>query len=123
MTVGPWLTSLLRSEFAAKADYVQFPVDHTIYRPDAVTSAHPKPRVVYLAKPDTPRRCYLLGLEMLRDLHRKIPEVEIILFGSNETDSHQIPFEHTNLGVIKDLQEATEGALLQRNSGRGVFDD
>lgn len=83
ITLGPWLAKLLREDYHAIADHFDFAVDRTIYHPRTLLRKVGK-RVCFYARPSTPRRAYELGLAALRTLHKRLPEAEIIFFGSQE---------------------------------------
>ena len=82
ITLGPWLTRLLRADYHARSDYFDFAVDADTYRPKS--GARDKKRVCFYARPATPRRGYELGLDAFAELSRKFPEVEIVFFGTVE---------------------------------------
>lgn len=113
ITLGRWLTKMLTERYNAEADYFLMPIDHTVYFPRDVKKE--KRRIVFLARPEMPRRRYELGLSALQIFHRKHPDVEIVLFGSSQIDSAKIPFAHTNLRVVIELDE-----LAQLYSGADV---
>jgi glycosyltransferase involved in cell wall biosynthesis len=102
---GAWCSQLLRRQFGATADHFDFPLDQSIY--------FPRPRrkkevnVVFFARPEMPRRCYGLGIAMLRELHRLMPEVEIIMFGAN-IDPGTLDFPVTVRGVLPTLNDLAQ---------------
>lgn len=111
ITSGPWCEVLLKREFGAEADHFEFPIDRDVYFPRARTRL--SPNVLYFAKPEMPRRCYELGVMMLREFHRLAPEVEIIMYGSRDVDLATLGFPATLQGVlptINDLAQAYANA-------------
>jgi SAM-dependent methyltransferase/glycosyltransferase involved in cell wall biosynthesis len=111
ITSGPWCEVLLKREFGAEADHFEFPIDRDVYFPRQRTRH--TPNVLYFAKPEMPRRCYELGVMMLREFHRLAPEVEIIMYGSRNVDLATLGFPATLQGVlptINDLAQAYANA-------------
>ncbi len=99
ITLGPWLTNLLRDRYDAEADYFDFPVDTAIYYPRALPKPT-RPRVVFYARPSTPRRAFSLGVEALARVHRLRPDVEIVFFGADDLSAYAVPFPYVNRGVL-----------------------
>jgi glycosyltransferase involved in cell wall biosynthesis len=82
ITSGIWCERVLRRDFGMEADHFRFPVDRQIYYPRP--EIRRENRIIFFAKPEMPRRCFELGVEALRILNRKRPEVEIVFFGSSK---------------------------------------
>ncbi|MEO1665586.1 MAG: glycosyltransferase [Chloroflexota bacterium] len=118
ITLGKWLTKTLRQRYGAKADYFQFPIAHEVYYPPENTDPQArKKQVLFLARPEMPRRRYPLGIEALKMVADKFPDVEFILYGSVGIESSSIPFGHTNLKVVNDV---TDLANMYREARVGV---
>ncbi|MCA3564999.1 MAG: glycosyltransferase [Methylocystis sp.] len=103
ITSGPWCERLLKSEYAMDADHFQFPIDRSIYfeRPEIAR----KKRVIFFAKPDMPRRCFEIGVQALRALHKFRPEFEILLFGSNQVKNYDLGFPATVSGILPGIDD------------------
>jgi glycosyltransferase involved in cell wall biosynthesis len=103
IAASPWLRDLLIKRYAASADAFQLGVDHDLYRP------RPVPRrqdtVIYYARHVTPRRAVPVGLMALAELHRRRPDLRIVLFGDEGRLESPFPYEH--LGVLTPPQLAT----------------
>ncbi len=113
ITSGPWCEHLLKRDFGAEADHFEFPIDREVYFPRPRTKENLN--VLYFAKPEMPRRCYELGVMMLRELHRIMPEVEIIMYGSKNVNLDALGFPAKLQGVlptIHDLAQAYSNADL-----------
>lgn len=112
IAASEWLADLLRTRYGASATHFDLAVDHDVYHPSD------EPRrddlVVFYARAVTPRRAVPLGLLALSELARRRPDVEIALFG--EDRPLDVPFEHTNLGVLP----ARELAALYRQATVGM---
>src|SRR5271165_576746 len=115
ITLGRWLTHLLRERYSADCEYFDFAVDSTAYfvRPDVT----PKRRIAFYGQPDKPRRCFDLGIQALEIVHRLHPDVEIVLFGSNAKPASPVSFPCVNFGVIS----PRECADLYRSSKVGFI--
>jgi glycosyltransferase involved in cell wall biosynthesis/GT2 family glycosyltransferase len=100
IAASPWLRDLLIDRYGASADAFQLGVDHAEY--------HPRPTgrrgdtVIYYARYQTPRRAVPVGLAALQDLHRRRPDVRIVLFGTDKPLSTTFPFEH--MGILNPHQ-------------------
>jgi len=107
ITLGSWLTKRLRDWYDADADYFDLAVDHSIYYPRAVDKPE-HPRICFYARPSTPRRLFPIGVEALKLIHHQRPDVEIALYGVEDTElrRHQVPFPHTNLGILSEQELA-----------------
>ncbi len=116
---GPWCSLMLREKFDLDVPFFRFPVDRQVYHPTAgAQETHEsRRRVIFFAKPEAPRRCYPLGLDALRIVHTTMPDVEIVLFGSDQVSSSELGFAHNNVGLIRDL---TELARLYQSATVGV---
>ena len=105
ITLGPWLTKLLREQYHATADYFDFAVDTDIYWPRSVRR-DPWPRVCFYSRPSTPRSAYELGLEALQLVKQQLPEVEIVFYGSKElTPPPSFPVVNRGLVSQSELAE------------------
>ena len=103
IAASPWLRDLLIERYATSADAFQLGVDHSLYQP------RPVPRrqdtVIYYARHVTPRRAVPVGLMALAELHRRRPDLRIVLFGDEGRLESPFPYEH--LGVLTPPQLAT----------------
>jgi glycosyltransferase involved in cell wall biosynthesis len=114
IAASPWLRDLLIERYGASADAFQLGVDGDTYRPLPVERR--EDTVIYYARHATPRRAVPIGLMALAELHRRRPEVRIVLFGTDKPLHAAFPYEH--LGVLTPRQlarlysEATAGLCL-----------
>jgi glycosyltransferase involved in cell wall biosynthesis len=107
ITSGPWCTKFLKEKYDARADFFDFPLDRSIYYPRPVPHS-PRPRILFFSRPEMARRCYKLGVDALARLKARIPDAEIILFGSDEIEINRLPFQCENVGNLGDLDKLAE---------------
>lgn len=114
ITAGPWLARLLRERFGAVASHFDLGIDHNVYRPRSAERRDDT--VVFYARRSTPRRAVPLGLLALAELHRRRPELRIVLFGEEEPFRTSFPYRHVGVLPEDDLgrlySEATVGIAL-----------
>src|SRR5207248_3205634 len=110
----PWLRDLLVERYGTEAGDFQLGVDFDVYRPLPVERE--TNTVVYYARHATPRRAVPIGLMALAELYRRMTDVRILLFGTDQPLHAAFPYEH--LGVLSPPQlarlysEATAGLCL-----------
>jgi GT2 family glycosyltransferase/glycosyltransferase involved in cell wall biosynthesis len=114
VAASPWLRDLLVDTYDASADAFQLGVEHALYRPLDVVRR--RDTVVYYARHSTDRRAVPIGLMALEELHRRRPDVRIVLFGADRPPLTSFPYEQ--LGILSPAQlgtlynEATVGLCL-----------
>lgn len=120
ITIGPWLAHHLRTlNPETWAEFFSFPIDHGTYYASSDCAALKHTRVLFLARTRMPRRRLPLGLEALRIFHARHPDVEIVLFGSDDLDAVNVSFPFTNLGIVRDLNALAD--LYRQSSAALVF--
>jgi glycosyltransferase involved in cell wall biosynthesis/SAM-dependent methyltransferase len=113
ITAGPWCAHFLRARYNSSADSFVFPIQDVYHR----RPRHKDNRnVLFFAKPEMPRRCYELGIEVLRHVHALRPDIEIILFGSQHIRPETLPFPATCVGVLS----VDQLAELYSNADAGI---
>jgi glycosyltransferase involved in cell wall biosynthesis/GT2 family glycosyltransferase len=114
IAASPWLRDLLIERYGASADAFQLGVDGETYRPLPVERR--SDTVIYYARHATPRRAVPIGLMALAELHRRLPQVRIVLFGTDKPLHAAFPYEHLAVLTPKQLarlySEATAGLCL-----------
>lgn len=111
---SPWLRDLLVERYFADARVFEYGVDHDVYQPRPI--ARRSDTIVYYARKETPRRAVPIGLMALAELHRRRPDVRIVMFGSKEPAQTSFPYRH--LGIVDPehlswlYSEATVGLSL-----------
>ncbi len=105
ITSGPWPLCFLRKDFGVNYGYsFYFPLDTSIYN---ISKGQKKDKnsIVFFAKPHMPRRCYKLGLDALKIVKEKMPDVTIHFFGENASSYDDVPFEFVNHGLVPTITE------------------
>jgi glycosyltransferase involved in cell wall biosynthesis len=111
---SPWLQQLYVERYGGVAEVFDYGVDHAIYHPRAV--ARRRDTVVYYCRSTTPRRAVALGVMALHELHRRRPDVRIVMFGERHTLPTPFPYEHLGVASPEQLSvlfsQATAGLCL-----------
>ena len=94
---GRWLAQRMR-DYGNHAVSFDLAYDPEVYSPGSEIPE--RKRVVFYARYHTPRRGVELGLLALTLLKARHPEVEVVLFGSDEMP-YVLPFDYTLAGVLK----------------------
>jgi glycosyltransferase involved in cell wall biosynthesis/GT2 family glycosyltransferase len=114
VAASPWLRDLLIERYGASADAFQLGVDHETYQPRDIPRR--ADTVIYYARHETGRRAVPIGLRALEELHRRRPDVRIVLFGSGYPVPTAFPHEHMGILSPQELSwfysEATVGLCL-----------
>ncbi|MGN0437444.1 MAG: glycosyltransferase [Lachnospiraceae bacterium] len=102
ITAGDWLKDKLRDEYGMETASFGFSYDRDIYRVEK--KEDDVKRVFYYARPMTERRSFEMGMLVLRELYRRMPELEIVIAGASLEEYH-LPFPAKELGTValKDL--------------------
>ena len=116
ITSGPWCEHLLKKDYGMEADSFRFPVDRDIYRPRGSANARRK-RVLFFAKPEMPRRCFLIGTMALREFHKLRPDYEILFFGSGSAKQYPQDYPVKYLDIVPTLDDLAE---LYSSSAAGI---
>lgn len=109
-----WLCDLLEERYGASTDGFDFGVEHEIYRPREI--ARRDDTIVYYSRQSTARRAVPMGLAALAELHRRRPQLRIVLFGDTTPVRTGFPYEHLSVLSPEQLSwlysEATVGLCL-----------
>lgn len=115
ITAGTWLKNKLAKEFSMRTEAFGFSFDHHIYAPSKNTAPTGR-SVFFYARPPTPRRGFELGLLVLNEVVRRLPDVQVIFAGWDISNYH-IPFTHQNCGSLSlnelpDIYSQCDAALV-----------
>lgn len=117
ITSGPWCANILRRDYGMEADWFQFPVDRQVYRVSASQGRSRAKRILFFAKPEMPRRCFLIGAQALREFNRIRPDFEILFYGSGNARNHLQPYPVNYLDVVPTIADL---ARLYATSAAGL---
>ncbi len=115
ITAGSWLRDKLAAEYGMITEAFGFSFDRDRYRP--CPRRNPDVRQVFFyARPPTQRRAFEMGLLILDEVVRRLPDVKVVFAGWDLSD-YAIPFEHANAGVVAldalpDLYSQCDAALV-----------
>ena len=100
ITLGRWLAQTLSQSYGMQCDYFEFGLNPEEYY---LTNKKPRKKILFYARPVTPRRGFELGVLSLELFHKEHPEYEINFIGWDITP-YQIPFPYVNHGVLTPKQ-------------------
>ena len=104
ISIGRWLAEFLKQRYQSRTFHFDFAIDHEVYYPKYPFET--KNKILFYARPSTPRRCFWLGIEALFELHKRSPDLEIVLFGDTNLHNTSIPFPFTNCGIVSPAELA-----------------
>jgi hypothetical protein len=112
ITLGSWLSRKLSSEFGMHCDHFEFGSDPSTYR---LTNTAGRNKVVFYARPTTPRRGFELGVFALTLFAKDNPGFEIHMVGADLSD-YRLPFAFVNRGIL----DAAELSQLYNESAAAL---
>lgn len=104
-TAGSWLARKLSEEYSMPTCPLSFSFDRELYKPQSMVQvARKHKRIFFYARPPTARRGFELGLLVLAEVSKRLPEAQIVMAGW-DVRNYDIPFpvEHVGLVDLKDL--------------------
>jgi len=111
---SPWLHDLYTRRYGGEGEVFDYGVDHDVYHPRPVERR--RDTVLYYCRSTTPRRAVALGLMALHELHRRRPDVRIVMFGERYPMGTPFPYEHVGVASPEQLawlfSQATAGLCL-----------
>lgn len=96
ITLGGWMKDKLESEYGMTCDNFDLAVTGSEY---THTNRQERHKIVFYARPVTPRRGFELGVLALEVFHEQHPEYEIHLVGW-DVSRYDIPFPYINHGTV-----------------------
>lgn len=114
ITAGGWLAKKLKDEYGMETHAFQFSFDHDLYKPHLRRDSIQ--RVFFYARPPTPRRAFDLGVLILAELAKRMPDVEMVLAGW-DVNGYELPFRNLQCGILSvaelpDLYSHCDAALV-----------
>lgn len=98
ITAGTWLKEKLAIEYGMRTEAFGFSFDSDLYTQRKRREPEIR-RVFFYARPPTERRAFQMGMLVLDEVTRRIPDVKVIFAGWDVSEYH-IPYEHLNCGVV-----------------------
>ncbi len=102
ITLGPWLSQLLRTDFGAEAKPVDFGLEPDVY---CYGDGPRKQQVVFYGRGTTPRRGTELGLAALRQVKETRPDVSVVLYGGEASGIDDDGFNRVGVLAPAELAE------------------
>ncbi len=100
--LGQWVKQYLYDEFGCEAQYVNFPINHSVYNLIDFTSNNKdkeyQQKILFYARPSQPRRLFDFGIETLLRLKAINSNIKISLYG--EEIKFKIPKEFKSYGRL-----------------------
>ena len=96
ITLGAWMKDRLEDEYGMECDNFDLAVTGGEYH---LENRRKRKKIVFYARPVTPRRGFELGILALEVFHKRYPEYEIHLMGW-DVSRYDIPFTYVNHGII-----------------------
>jgi glycosyltransferase involved in cell wall biosynthesis len=100
LSLGEWLSQKLSHDYGMKCDYFELGLNSEEYY---LTNKNPRKKILFYARPVTPRRGFELGVLALELFHKEHPEYEIHFLGW-DIAPYRIPFPYVNHGVLSPKQ-------------------
>lgn len=97
LTLGRWLTEKLSAEYGMKCDYFEQGINPEHY--NLTNPRGPRKRILFYARPVTPRRGFELGIATLEIFHKAHPDYEIVFVGW-DTTPYEVPFPYVNKSIL-----------------------
>ena len=101
ITAGNWLKDKLALEYGMETYAVGFSYDKNLYnlRKAKKNGSKLERRILFYARPPTPRRAFELGLLVLHEVSKRLSDVQAVFAGWDVSD-YEIPFPHRNAGLL-----------------------
>jgi len=109
VTIGASLAQRMAKLTGKSCRSIDFSVDSEVFNVTTPPAERPGPtRILFFARPGLLRRGYELGIEVLRRVVARRPDVRLACFGAtdDEMGAHGLPFD--NLGVLSHAELARE---------------
>ncbi len=104
---GRWAAEMAERASGRSCPYFQFPLQREIYR-ENLQLTREEETVIFFARPSMPRRCYMLGVEAMRLLWERRPDIRIVFFGEDARHYGEYGFSYEKAGMLKGPQELAQ---------------
>ncbi|MNJ13173.1 D-inositol-3-phosphate glycosyltransferase [compost metagenome] len=115
-TAGSWLSSLLNQQFGMQATALGFSYDRALYKPHSTADRGATKRVFFYVRPPTARRAFDLGILVLAELAKRIPDITVVMAGW-DVHHYAFPFDCDHAGLknpeqLAELYSSCDAALV-----------
>ncbi|MFC1798836.1 glycosyltransferase, partial [Thermodesulfobacteriota bacterium] len=119
ITLGKWLARTLKNNYGTRVRSIDFWVDRQYYYPQNGDRSNKSSTrtLIFFARPSMFRRCFSLGIEALANLHKKMPHVEIVMYGTDDLKNYNLDFPYIDKGILP-IQELGK---LYRSADLGLI--
>lgn len=101
LTIGNWLTHLIRQKYGVSAYPAGFGIDTSVY--GLADDPRREQAICILYQPEKTRRASELALRAAEIIKHARPQTTLYVYGSHHTPN--LDCEHVNLGIVDDLSE------------------
>lgn len=105
ITIGNWLRHELKSKFDVNAYSYNFGANLEVYKKLEVKNK--RKSICFIYQPEKPRRCASIGLNALGIVKHMRPDIDVYIYGSNQSDAGNIWFDHVHMGLL-DLNQCND---------------
>ncbi|OZI62981.1 glycosyltransferase family 4 protein [Bordetella genomosp. 11] len=101
ITAGSWLADRLKRDYGMTTYPLGFSYARDLYVPPPDESAQlASRRIFFYARPSTPRRGFELGILVLSEVARRMPDVTMVMAGGS-LRAYQFPFKFESRDIVK----------------------
>lgn len=104
---GKWAAEMVERISGKECPHFVFPLQREIYHEDEKIQREDK-TVVFFARPQMPRRCYMLGVEALKLLKQKAPDCRIVFYGADKAEYMDHGFAYEKMGMMSGPRSLAE---------------
>ncbi len=98
-TAGGWLAGKLADEFGMPTLALGFSYDRALYSPAPSAQRPASKRVFFYVRPPTARRAFDLGVLVLAELNRRVPDLTVVVAGW-DVRHYALPFRCEHAGLL-----------------------
>lgn len=99
IALGSWLADMLSAQYGMRMYGIGFSYDDDLYTPRLDKDCSGPKRLLFYARPETPRRAFELGVLAINDVKKHMPSVDVLLVGGN-LSRYNLPFSFKDCGRL-----------------------
>lgn len=104
---GKWAAKMVERVSGKACPYFTFPLQREVYCENKAV-VREQSTVLFFARPQMPRRCYMLGVQALQLLKKIKPDAKIVFYGSAAKDYGDYGFDYEKKGLLSGPQALAE---------------